>query len=227
MAQEEKTHIKRPNTLMYTAYQTIKDEICTGAIRSGDLLSETQLAARLGISRTPLREALAALEGEGLVEIRRGVGARVRPLSFGDMIHVYELRKLLEPLAAQTAVLHITRDELESYRKQFQDLLQYQNEPVEVQVVKYTEVDWNFHMLIVERSENPYLLPMMNLIMPTIRRLQMVAYQPENYKVEETIAQHLSLLDAFEQGNIHQVSQAVSAHLTWSLNGFFNTPSLL
>ena len=50
---KENTNSRRSGTLMYTAYQTIKEEICTGAIRSGELLSETQLAARLGISRTP------------------------------------------------------------------------------------------------------------------------------------------------------------------------------
>ena len=224
---KENTNSRRSGTLMYTAYQTIKEEICTGAIRSGELLSETQLAARLGISRTPLREALAALESEGLVEIKRGVGARVRPLSFGDVIHVYELRKVLEPLAVQTAVFHIAREELEDYRKQFRNLLRYKGEPVEVQVVKYTEVDWRFHMMIVERSENPYVLPMMNLIMPTIRRLQMVAYRPENYQVEETIAQHLELINTLEEGDIYRVSRQIGAHLTWSLNGFFNTPTLL
>ena len=214
MAQEEKKRGRRSDTLMYTAYQTIKEEICTGVIRSGELLSETQLAARMGISRTPLREALAALENEGLVEIKRGVGAKVRPLSFGDMIHVYELRKVLEPLAAQTAVLHISREELE-------------NEPVEVQVVKDTEVDWQFHMMIVERSENPYLAPMMNLIMPTIRRLQMVAYLPEGYQAEESVAQHMALIDVLERGNIHEVGQQLRAHLTWSLESFLNTPTLL
>ena len=227
MARETSSPGRRSGTLMYTAYQTIKEEICTGAIRSGELLSETQLAARLGISRTPLREALAALESEGLVEIKRGVGAKVRPLSFGDVIHVYELRKVLEPLAAQTAVFHITREELEDYRGQFRGLLRYQNEPVEVQVVKYAEVDWKFHMMVVERSENPYVLPMMNLIMPTIRRLQMAAYRPENYRVEEAISQHLELIDTLEAGDLSQISRQIVSHLTWSLNGFFNTPALL
>ena len=227
MAWEAGSPVRRAGTLMYNAYQTIKEEICTGAIRSGELLSETQLAARLGISRTPLREALAALESEGLVEIKRGVGAKVRPLSFGDVIHVYELRKVLEPLAAQTVVFHITREELEDYRGQFRCLLRYQNEPVEVQVVKYAEVDWKFHMMVVERSENPYVLPMMNLIMPTIRRLQMAAYRPENYRVEEAISQHLELIDTLEAGDLRQISQQIGAHLTWSLNGFFNTPTLL
>ena len=227
MAQEEKKRVRRSDTLMYTAYQTIKEEICTGVIRSGELLSETQLAARMGISRTPLREALAALENEGLVEIKRGVGAKVRPLSFGDMIHVYELRKVLEPLAAQTAVLHISREELEEYRRRFQSLLELKNEPVEVQVVKDTEVDWQFHMMIVERSESPYLAPMMNLIMPTIRRLQMVAYLPEGYQAEESVAQHMALIDVLERGNIHEVGQQLRAHLTWSLESFLNTPTLL
>ena len=55
-------------------------------------------------------------------------------------------------------------------------------------------------MMIVERSENPYLAPMMNLIMPTIRRLQMVAYLPEGYQAEESVAQHMALIDVLERG---------------------------
>ena len=52
----------RSNTLTYTAYQKLKEDICNGVIRSGSLLSEAQVAAQLGISRTPVREALVALE---------------------------------------------------------------------------------------------------------------------------------------------------------------------
>ena len=80
----------RSVTLTRAAYQSIKEDICTGAIRSGSLLSEAQIAANLGISRTPVREALAALESEGLVEIKRGIGAQVKPLTFSDVIHIYD-----------------------------------------------------------------------------------------------------------------------------------------
>ncbi len=219
---EGKKKRARTDTLMYTAYQTIKEAICTGEIRSGDLLSESQIAAGMGISRTPLREALAALENEGLVEIRRGVGAKVKPLSQRDVIYVYELRRVLEPLAAQTAVLHLTKKDLQEFRASFQGLIQYQDAPLQVQITKYAEVDWHFHMAIVEKSENPYLPKMMNLILPTIRRLQVISYRPENYSLEETVAQHMELIDALESGDIAIVCQQIRDHLTWSMNGFLN-----
>lgn len=215
----------RSGTLTHAAYQSIKDDICTGAIRSGSLLSEAQIAANLGISRTPVREALAALESEGLVEIKRGIGAQVKPLTFSDVIHIYDLRKVLEPLAARTAILHITDEDLKACEEQFLNLLQYENAPSLVQVKKYTEVDWNFHMLIVDRCENPFVAPMMSLIEPTIRRLQVISYRPENYSVQETVEQHIQLINAFREGNVEKVCQQLQAHLSWSLAGFL-TPSV-
>lgn len=217
----------RSATLMRSVYQTLKEEICTGMILSDDLLSEAQIAARLGVSRTPVREALAALENEGLVEIKRGVGAHVKQLTFRDMEHIYELRKVLEPLAAKTALQYITREELENFRTQFQDLMKYQNEPLRVQVAKYSEVDWNFHMLLVRRCENPFIESMMNLIIPNIRRLQVISYRPENYSLQETIEQHMGLIDTMESGYIDAVCQKLVAHLNWSLAGFASSTILV
>lgn len=227
MNQETITRKDRSGTLMRTVYHTLKEEICTGVIRSGDLLSEANIAARIGVSRTPVREALAALENEGLVEIKRGIGANVKPLSFSDIVHIYELRRVLEPLAAQTAIYHITRDELKECRKQFKNLLKYQDEPREYQAVKYTEVDWNFHMLLINRCENPYIDSMMNLIIPNIRRLQILSYRPENYPLPETIDQHMQLIDVLEQRDIDQVRAKLESHLNWSLAGFVTSNGLL
>ena len=77
-------------------------------------------------------------------------------------------------------------------------------------------------MAIVEKSENPYLHKMMNLILPTIRRLQVISYRPESYSLEETVAQHMELIDALESGDIAIVCQQIRDHLTWSMNGFLN-----
>lgn len=215
----------RPGTLTYAAYQSIKEDICNGVIRSGSLLSESQIASNLGISRTPVREALVALENEGLVEIKRGIGAQVKPLTFSDVIHVYDLRKVLEPLAARTAILHIKEEDLKYSEEQFQNLFQYENAPLQVQVKKYAEVDWNFHMLIVDRCENPFILPIMRLIEPTIRRLQVISYRPENYSVEEAVEQHMQLINVFRKGDVETISQQLQAHFNWSLAGFL-TPSV-
>ena len=75
-------------------------------------------------------------------------------------------------------------------------------------------------MLIVERCENPFIAPMMSLIEPTIRRLQAISYRPENYSVEETVEQHVQLINAFREGSVEKVCQQLQAHLSWSLAGF-------
>ncbi len=217
----------RSNTLTYAAYQRLKEDICNGVIRSGSLLSEAQVAAQLGISRTPVREALAALESEGLVEIKRGIGAQVKPLSFSDVIHIYDLRKVLEPLAAQTAILHITEQDLKESRHKFMDLLKYKDEPFQIQVKKYVEADWDFHMLLVERCENTFIAPIMNMLQPTVRRLQVISYRPENYSVQEAIDQHLQLIEAIEERDVSKLCQQLRTHLSWSLAGFLNPTAML
>ena len=74
MIQKERNRAGRSGTLMKSVYHSLKEDICNGVIKTGELLSEAQLAERLSVSRTPVREALAALENEGLVDIRRGIG---------------------------------------------------------------------------------------------------------------------------------------------------------
>lgn len=227
MTQNPEKKLDRSGTLMRFVYHTLKEEICTGVIQSGDLLSELQIATRLGVSRTPVREALAALENEGLVEIKRGIGASVKSLSLSDIIHIYELRKLLEPLAAQTAIYHLTKEELKSCRKQFRNLLKYESEPAQVQISNYTKTDWDFHMLIIHRCDNSFIEPMMNLIVPNIRRLQVMSYCPGSYNLSEAIDEHLKLIDALESRDVTRVRMQMENHLNWSLTSFVTSTVLL
>lgn len=216
---------KRSETRTHSVYNILKEEICTGLIRTDEILSEAKIAARLGVSRTPIREALTALENEGLVEIKRGIGTNVKPLTLQDVIHIYELRKVLEPLAAQTAVQHITKEELKTCRKNFKDLLKYENEPQQ-QIIKYSQVDWEFHMLIIQRCENPFIGSMMNLLIPNIRRLQVICYRPEGYPISESVNQHLELIDTLEGRDIKKIRAQMEAHLNWSLADFITSSTL-
>lgn len=217
---------KRSETRTRSVYNTLKEEICTGLIRKDEVLSEAKIAARLGVSRTPVREALAALESEGLVEIKRGIGANVKPLSLQDVIHIYELRKVLEPLAAQTAIRHITKEELTACRKNFKALLKYEDEPQQ-QIIKYCQVDWELHLLIIQRCENPFISSMMNLLIPNIRRLQVICYRPERCPISESIDQHNMLIDALEGRDIDQIRTQLEAHLNWSLADFITSSTLI
>ena len=226
MSSIEKKHQERSGTLTHAVYHALKEDICTGKVQSGELLSESQIAAHMGVSRTPVREALAALEKEGLVEIKRGVGASVKRLSLEDIVHIYELRKLLEPLAAQTAVEHISK-EFRACRKQFQNLLKHQNETPQQQMARYTEVDWQLHMMLIRNCENPFIGTMMDLLIPNIRRLQAISYSPGNYSPQDAVNQHLELIDALESKDIVRIREQMDHHLNWSLAGFIASSILI
>ena len=227
MAKTLVTSKNRAGTLTHMVYHTLKEEICNGVVRSGELLSEAQIATHMGVSRTPVREALAALEKEGLVTIKRGVGASVKQLSLEDIVHIYELRKVLEPLAAQTAIHHIPKQALKECRQQFQSLLEHQDEPTRSQVDRYTKVDWDFHMLLIQYCENPFIGSMMDLLIPNIRRLQAVSYRPGSYSPQEAVNQHMELIDLLESGDLEQLQARLRAHLDWSLTGLITSSILL
>ena len=223
---------RRKTNLSEQAYNQIKDAICQGRIAPGDILSESRLAEDLGMSRTPVREALAALENEGLVDIRRGIGASVKPITAGDLLHIYELRKVLEPMAAKTAVYHLTNAELEHSRKQFLSLLKLRESP-QVQVARYADVDWRFHMLIVHRSENDYIERMMNLIIPNVRRIQAMSYRPEepaesqSLVLEDSVQRHIQLINILKEKDVPKIQKELISHLDWSLADFLASSPLL
>lgn len=190
------------------------------------------MAERLSVSRTPVREALAALENEGLVDIRRGIGASVKPITAGDLLHIYELRKVLEPMAAKTAVYHLTNAELEHCRKQFLSLLKLRESP-QVQVCRYADVDWRFHMLIVHRSENDYIERMMNLLIPNVRRIQAMSYRPEepaesqSLVLEDSVQRHIQLINILKERDVPKIQKELISHLDWSLADFLASSPLL
>ena len=95
------------------AAQSLRDEILSGAIASGTRLGEADLASRLSVSRTPIREALSRLAAEGLVELQPNRGARVASWSTEQLREIFELRLRLEPYAVRIAVPNLTGDKLD------------------------------------------------------------------------------------------------------------------
>jgi len=95
--------LQRPNLVREAAYERLKELIVGGRLQPGERLSEPALAGSLGVSRTPVREALQRLAQEGLVEVQPGRGARVRTLTPAEVAEVYEVRALIEGEAAGRA----------------------------------------------------------------------------------------------------------------------------
>ena len=208
-----------PANLMQRAYQELRDAIISGAIPSGTLLSEQQIARQLNVSRTPVREALAILEDQGLVEVRRGVGAFVRPLSYQDICHIFEVRLSLEVLAVRSALYHITPADIQELRESFLDLLDRYENHREVSPQEFTQMDFRLHDLIVDRCENPYVRRFMATVHANVKRLQVLSCSRLGDRREST-QQHLELLQLLEQRNLPALEEALRKHITWSFQCF-------
>ena len=209
---------RRDHTLMQLAYNELRESIITNTIKPGDVLSEQQIAQELNISRTPVREALAILESEGLVEIRRGIGAFVKPLSYEDILNIFEVRRPLEELAVNSAIHFITEEDIRTMRERFTAMLAQceNNEPMDA--AEFASLDADFHDMIIERSKNPYVQRFMRTINSNVRRIQMMVRIINDPR--DAVVQHLRLLDLMEKRDLAGLQAELENHINVALQSF-------
>lgn len=207
--------INRKISLSDIAYNKIKDALCEGRIIPGDILSESQLAADMGMSRTPVREALRALASEGWLEIKNGVGTLVKSISSKDIEDLYEIRCLLETYAARTAVFYITTEEIDVLEARFQGLLNICHSGGTPDPKLFSDMDWELHDLIVQRCKNNYIKSIMQTNTSNIRRYQHLSMEAFN-DLEESTRQHLAILALLRSRDADALAQALQKHLKWS-----------
>lgn len=206
---------KRKVNLSETAYNQIKDALCEGKIVPGDVLSESQLAEDMGMSRTPVREALRALASEGWLEIKNGVGAYVKPLSSKDMEDLYEVRCLLETQASKTSVYYITNEEIDDLERRFRQLLDECEPGISPDPKAFSALDWELHELIVERCQNNYIKTIMHNNTSNMKRYQYLSAEALN-DIHESTLQHLNILSLLRNRDPDALADALHQHLEWA-----------
>ncbi len=207
--------VKGKETLSERAYQQIKAALCKGEIAAGDILSESRLAAELGISRTPIREALRILASEGWVEIRRGIGAYVKSPSSKDIEDLYEVRCLLETLAIKTSVFNISNGEIDSLEARFRICLDSFMTGSPPDPRRFSDLDWELHELIVERCRNNYLKTILRNNYSSMKQYQFLSFEALN-NIKESTLQHLDILSLMRQRDVDALTTALLAHLKWA-----------
>ena len=205
----------RRSNLSERAYNEIKDALCAGKIAQGDILSESRLAEELGMSRTPVREALRALASEDWVEIKNGIGAYVKPLSSKDMEDLYEIRCLLEVQAAKTAIYHITNEEIDELEAKFRAILEDYQQGKHPEPKELSELDWALHELIVERCENNYIKIIMRNNNSNRKRYQLLSIEALN-NISESTQQHLAILALLRARDVEALTEALRQHMGWA-----------
>jgi DNA-binding GntR family transcriptional regulator len=192
----------------------LRRAILNGELRSGSRLVQAELAAMLDVSTTPVREALRDLATEGLVQFDPHRGAIVSELTTEDVHDIYEIRRVLEPLAMRQAVPNVSDALLARLRRLHQGML---DEPHSVEWVDRNRV---FHMAVYETAISPRLASI-------IRNLQdasvmyIGAYLKHKPSLREEANQgHAEILDALERRDAEAAVKALDEHLRTSINAY-------
>lgn len=196
------------------AYQWIRDAIESREIKMGAQLPENQLARKIGISRTPIREALRSLEQDGYVKIIPQKGAFVSEISFDDLKEIYDIRKLLEPFAALSAVNRIPEEEIDEMERGWESLKKT-TASKEISLSQVSEMDLLLHMTITKYAANKRIGAMITTYHAQIKRFQKLSAQ-SLANIQETIGQHLEILEKLRERDANGLSSLLYDHIAKS-----------
>ena len=187
-------------------FNTLRDAILTGKLEPGERLMENQLAEKLGVSRTPIREALRMLKLENLVELTPRKGAQVLDMSEKDIIDVLGIREVLEGLATQLACQKMTPEIWEELKQTQQELEQAANGSDKEKIVNIDE-----HFL---STKNERLIQIFNNLKTQLYRYRMAHIKLEG-GMKEIILQHREILNAIENKNAEQGEILAKKHIQY------------
>ena len=207
--------IKRSESLRNQVYQALKKIILTGDLTSGDRIVETQLAKRLSVSRTPIREAIGQLHRDRLVVSHPNGGFAVNTLSIQDAAELYDCRIALEQLAVANACELITARQL----KQLEELVLLSEKATKPESdsnsTRLLELDYQFHHLIAKSSANQWLLTLLEQVFDkmALLRIQTTEHNPQ---VLEIRLEHRQVYEAIASQNAELARQMTIEHLNAS-----------
>ena len=190
-------------------FQTLREAILKGELKPGERLMELQLASKLGVSRTPIREAIRMLELEGLAVTMPRKGAEVARMTEKDMEDVLQIRKALDELAVGLACDNMTEESLEQI---YVALKNFEESTRSRDVKKIAQADVEFHDTIYQAADNPKLVNMLNNL-----REQMYRYRVEYLKNDTVyprlIEEHEKIYEGLKRKDKETVVEIVSNHV--------------
>ena len=213
------------SSLAHKAYCSLKESIMTNEFKPGDCLSENALAKALGMSRTPIREAIKVLSSEGLIEIHNGVGAFIKHITVKEIHDIFEVRSALECIAVDSALDRISQEELEEIEK---DWLKLYADAVAGKQIGYGILsghDSKLHELIVVKCDNDFLINIIAGIKMKIARFQKISATALGNELN-TISQHLELIKIMKSRNAEALKHELKAHILQAENLILKNPNV-
>lgn len=190
-------------------YHKLKNDILNGEYKPGESLIEMKVAKDLGVSRTPVREAIRQLELEGLVSSIPNKGVVIEGITERDVNDIYAIRKLIEGLAARWAAEKITNDEIEQL-KDILDLMEFftlKDEPDKV-----SELDTKFHDTIFKACNSRPLKSVLTHLHHFIQKARLVSIKASG-RADKALDEHREIFEALKNRDADAAEQAIIRHI--------------
>lgn len=190
------------------AYRHLKTRIMSADLPPGASLNELEIAAALGTSRTPVREAIRKLEQEGLAMRYPNRGAIVTKLSMTDVLEIWQLREILEPAACRLAADRVDREALARIERAILDLQGREMGPEEYEA--FLRADMDLHGLIVDSTGNAALRQVLGMLNERVVQVRVVT-SPARFR--HAAAEHLAIIAALKARDAQEAMEAMRRHL--------------
>lgn len=205
--------IKKSESLKQQIYNLLKEDILNQRYNDEDILNERKISEELKVSRTPVREALKALETENWVEYVPYKGIIVKKMGEKDLVNIFQIRTVLELLTVELAMKNMTKELVERleecHQKQKNVLTKHYSSIKQL----FIELDVEFHGILLEMADNDLLTVMIGEIRDKIRRFGMNAIFSGEHRYAETLQEHLDILLAVQADDIERAKEKMKYHM--------------
>ncbi|MCR5667430.1 MAG: GntR family transcriptional regulator [Lachnospiraceae bacterium] len=209
MSEELKLDMDAYLPLRDVVFHTLRDAILKGELKPGERLMEMHLATKLGVSRTPIREAIRMLEKEGLAITIPRRGAQVAQMTEKDLEDVLEVRDALDNLAVISACQRITEEQLDELDMK---LRVFQEEIAKGNVREIVEADEAFHNVIYDATNNPKLEAIIVNLREQMYRYR-YEYVKDNADYDQLIHEHKLIIEGLRKRDTEAVKKVMHTHL--------------
>ena len=195
-------------SLANQVYQQIEKNILSGVYKAGEIISESKLSEELGVSRTPIREAIARLENDKLIGITPS-GTVVLGITDEDVADMFAVKRALEPMVVKMAAMNISDEDLAKL-KEILDQQEFYQEKKNIEKVR--NLDTQFHDIIYSASGSPIFPAVLSPIHHKLMKYRKDSLTNEGrsrYSIEE----HVKIYEAIQAGNQEKIEELVLKHV--------------
>jgi len=201
--------ISRAKSLKEQAYDKLKELIITGALEPGALHNEKRLAEALGVSRTPVREALLELSREGMVAFVPGKGVEICKFTAQQVREVFEIRKIIEGYIIKKIASQVTPEDI----KEIDENISNQEKMLlKTERLAFIEYDKQFHLYLASKIGNQQIESILDNLRDQMHLMGIRAVEDES-RMKQVIEEHRAIFSGLKEGNPQKAFDALIDHL--------------